>query len=247
MNILAAAEFAETRNVDRLLPSQALLTKFFTDVDVGFYSRLESTLHSILPARSIEEKWPHLILPDGMTYASLGSDLNTLNFYQLLIRLGGYRHILEIGTFVGASTLFLAEAVALHGKVTTIEQGDDFYNIAKVNIARSGLKHRIMMRKCDAVAELSRMMADGMKFDFILVDAAKQSYGDMLHCALACLNPGGLLLFDDIFMQGDALNRIPTLDKGQGVRQLLDRVATLPNVSKVILPIGDGLLLIHRS
>ena len=68
----------------------------------------------------------------------------------------------------------------------------------------------------------------------------------MLDPALACLNPGGLVLVDDVFMNGDTLNRAPSLDKGEGVRAMLEKVSALKGgVSKVILPIGNGLLLIH--
>jgi predicted O-methyltransferase YrrM len=80
----------------------------------------------------------------------------------------------------------------------------------------------------------------------VLIDAAKQSYDQMLDPALACLNPRGLVLVDDVFMNGDTLNRTPSLDKGEGVRAMLAKVSALTgDVAKVILPIGNGLLLIH--
>lgn len=243
--LLSPDEFAGVTNRDRLLPSQPLQRKFFRGDDAAFHASLETLLHGVLPVRSIEEKWPGLILPPGKTYASLGSDLPRLYFYQLLIRLGNYRSVLELGTFIGVSTLFLAEAVGDRGHVTSIEIGSQFYHIARANIDRSGLRATLL--NTDAVSFITGSARARSSYDLILIDAAKHAYADMLEPALACLKPGGLLLIDDVLMQGDALNDEPRFAHGLGVKSMLAKVATVDGVSKVILPIGDGLLLVHKA
>jgi len=244
-DVLTADELSQIRNLDRILPSQPILSKYFNGDQAQFYRRLESLLHSVLPTRTLEEKWD-LVGKPGVSYSSLGSDFNTLHFYQLLIRLGRYERVLELGTFIGVSTLFLAEAVGERGKVTSVELQQEFHDIAKINVERSGYAARVELLKGCVVETVTRLAQSGAKYDLVLIDAAKQSYGEMLDPALACLNPGGLVLVDDIFLNGDTLNPAPSLDKGAGVRALLDKVsATKDDLSKVILPIGNGLLLIH--
>lgn len=200
---------------------------------------------SLLPVRSVDERWLIATKP-GMTYASLGSDLSTLHFYQLLVRLLGCKHILELGTYLGVSAMFLAEAAGPAGHVTTVERGLEFHHLALTNIVGNGYRDRISPVLGDALTIL-RAAPPWRAYDFILVDAAKESYGEMLDPALACLAPGGLLLFDDALMQGDTLNEAPRLAKGRGVLDLLDRLrARKDELETVMLPIGDGLLLVRR-
>jgi predicted O-methyltransferase YrrM len=243
-DVLTADELSQIRNLDRILPSQPILSKYFNGDQAQFYRRLESLLHSLLPTRTLEEKWD-LVGKPGVSYSSLGSDFNTLHFYQLLIRLGRYERVLELGTFIGVSTLFLAEAVGERGKVTSVELQQEFHDIAKINVERSGYAARVELLKGCVVETVTRLAQSGAKYDLVLMDAAKQSYGEMLEPALACLNPGGLVLVDDVFMNGDTLNPAPSLDKGEGVRAMLEKANAIEGVAKVILPIGNGLLLIH--
>lgn len=246
-DVLTADELSQIRNLDRILPSQPVLSKYFNGDREQFYPQLQSLLHSVLPTRTLEEKWD-LVGKPGVSYCSLGSDFNTLHYYQLLIRLGRYERVLELGTFIGVSTLFLAEAVGERGKVTSVELGQEFHDIAKINLERSGHAARVELLRGCAVETVTRLAKSGTKYDMVLIDAAKQSYGEMLEPALACLNPGGLLLVDDIFMNGDTFNLAPSMDKGEGVRALLAKASALKGgFSKVILPIGNGLLLIHAG
>ena len=238
---MAESDLRETTNADRLLPVQPLLSKHYRGE--AFFANLDALMRAVLPVRSIEEKWDIATKP-GVTYASLGCDLNTLHLYQLLIRIGGYKRVLELGTYIGVSTLFLAEAAGPRGCVTTVENGGEFFAIAARNIERNGYGTRVQMLQADALTALRSQPQ--CEYDFILIDAAKQDYDRMLMPALVCLRPGGLLLFDDVLMHGDMLNPRPSLDKSAGVRKMLDMVASRrDSLSSVLLPIGNGLLLIR--
>lgn len=245
-DILSDAEKAGIRNMDRMLPSQPVMRKLFKqDADDAFYAALEAVLLTVLPHTSVASRWD-LELKPGVSYASLGSDICTLNFYQLLIRLGGLRKVLELGTYIGVSTLYLAEAVGERGQVTTVERGQEFYDIACRNFRRNHLDARIRPLIGGALEVLQAEAATGASYDFILIDAGKEEYALMLTPALACLKPGGLIIVDDVFMNGDSLNQAPHTDKGQGVRDMLAEIAALPeSYHRFILPIGNGTLLIR--
>jgi predicted O-methyltransferase YrrM len=246
-DVLSLSEMQSIRNVDRLLPSQPVMRKLFDGDAQTFHTALEALTLSVFPAPDIELRW-QLELKSGVSYASLGSDIGTLHFYQLLIRLSRARRVLELGTYVGVSTLYLAEAVGTEGKVTTVEKGEEFFTIAQGNFQRNGMSDRIRAIHADATEALRALAAEGEEFDLILIDAAKESYAAMLAPALQCLPSGGLLVVDDIFMNGDALNVSPATAKGQGVQDLLKLVKNLrPEYTRVVLPIGNGTLLVHRA
>lgn len=244
--VLNANELSQLRNVDRLLPSQPVLRKEFKEDDSRFFECLENVLMSVQPHRSVEEKWDIQLKP-GVSYESLGSEIGSLYLYQLLIRLGGCKRILETGTYIGVSALYLAEAAGADGNVTTIEFGQEFHDMAKANFERNNYSDRITQIHGCAVEALAGFAEKKEKFDFIFIDAAKESYDKQFTSALECISPGGLILVDDVFFQGDALNPTPATEKGMGARRVLERAAEQKGFDKVVLPMGNGLLIVRAS
>lgn len=231
-------------NTDRLTPHQMCYD--YTGPADEFYKRLESVTLSVLQHKSVHDKFS-IQRPLDKTYASLGTEIGTLNFYQMLIRIGGYREVLELGTFIGVSTMFLAEAVGWAGKVTTVESGVEFYTIAGQNIVTNGMSERIDRVLGNAVDVIKGYQRAGKKFDMIVLDAGKEAYDEMFFPALACLSEKGVLLVDDVFFQGETLNDTVTSAKGNGVKRVLAQAQTLDGYDKVILPMGNGLLMVRKS
>ncbi len=227
-------EMATIQNKDRLLPSQPYFSKMYKGYD--FYGDMERLLGSMREPLKLDIK-----TKDGMTYAVMGSDLNTLRFYQFLINTGLYKNVLEFGTYIGVSAMYMAETGA---HVTTIEKGREFWEIAKRNICENGFEKKINSVHSDAIEWFS---ADTKKYDFIFIDAAQEIYKELLEMSLSRLAPDGMIVIDDVFFQGETLSANPQSIKGHGVRVMLDYVKTLEGYEKVILPIGNGLLMVRKK
>jgi predicted O-methyltransferase YrrM len=222
------------------------MRQFFKGIEADFYPGVEKVTTSVLPIRSVHDKWDIQLKP-GVTYETLGSDLSCLYLLQLLVRSANSKRVLEVGTYIGVSTLFLAEAVGDDGCVVTIEVGAEFAEIARENFRRNGLLHRIELINDDAASVLSSLRQRGELFEMIFLDGDKANYGRLLNPLLEVLKPGGLMLVDDIFCNGDTLNAEPTTDKGQGVQEMLNQVAALTGYPRVILPYGNGQLLLLKA
>lgn len=228
-------EMATIQNRDRLLPSQPYFSKLYKGNDfIGDLEQLLQETHSPVIQWDIKTK-------DGLTYACMGSDLNTLHFYQFLIRSHGYKTVLELGTYIGVSAMYMADAGAF---VTTVEKGQEFFEISKQNIRNNGFGVDIL--PCLGDAKEVFEVLDG-EYDLILIDCAKESYKELLELSLPRLAKGGMILVDDVFFQGDTLNDTPITEKGAGVRAMLDYASTLHDWEKVILPIGNGLLMMRKK
>ena len=135
--ILASKEvhkILETKEVntssDRILPVQDIFTAFYKQDQSEYYERLHGVLTSFIDENTYLYHKLSIELPSRFNYFQLGSDLPSLSLLQFLIRLGGYKRILEIGTFIGVSAMHLAEAAGEGCEVVTAEIGQEFFEIA---------------------------------------------------------------------------------------------------------------------
>jgi caffeoyl-CoA O-methyltransferase len=183
---------------------------------------------------------------DRFTQAEMGSNPVSLRFLQVLIRIAGVNRVLEIGTFVGVSAMYFAEALPPGGEVVTIEKFDHFATIARRNFAANGLSDRIRLLEGDAFEVIEKLPRDKL-FDLIFIDGNKERYVDYFRKTEPLLSRHGLVLVDDCFFHGDALNASPTNEKGRGTRAFLDYAATRNDYQRIALPLSNGIMIMRRT
>jgi predicted O-methyltransferase YrrM len=120
---------------------------------------------------------------------------DTGEFLAVLVKVMQARHILEIGTSNGYSTLWLADAAGSDGLVTTVERSPAKLALASTNFARAGLSTRIDQRDGDA-GEILREHADGA-YDLLFLDSLRTAYVAWWPDLKRVLRPGGLLVADN--------------------------------------------------
>lgn len=119
-------------------------------------------------------------------------------FLYLLVGIGQYRQILEVGTSIGYSTLHLAQAAAsTGGHVTTIDASAERQAEALENLRASQLADCVTLRQGDALTTLHELQESGRTFDLMFIDARKSEYLRYLELAETLLIPGGLLIADN--------------------------------------------------
>jgi predicted O-methyltransferase YrrM len=119
-------------------------------------------------------------------------------FLYLLARIGGFQHMLEVGTSVGYSTLHLALAGASVGAhITTIDASSERQVQAVKHLEEAGLASMVTLLTGDALTVLKDLVQAEHRFDFIFLDARKSEYRDYLTQAEVLLIPGGVLLADN--------------------------------------------------
>lgn len=231
-------------SMDRILPVQDALKDYYNSDTSEYFSRLHDLLLTFNKDNQDNLARFNIELPPGITYFQLGSDLPSLHFLQFMIKLGGYKQILEIGTFIGMSAMHLADA-AIGGHVTTVEVGKDFHEIATRNIVKNGYVDKVTVLHANA-GTLTQILDPSKKFDLIYLDGDKGNYCNLFKMLLPYLSEKGLFVIDDVLFNGDVLNDIPSTEKGTGVRQVLDEVARRSDVEGFLLPLSNGKLLIRR-
>ena len=81
----------------------------------------------------------------------------------------------------------------------------------------------------------------------LFLDGNKENYLNLFKITITKLNRKGIYVIDNVFNQGDALNRTPKTEKGKGVKKLLDYISTKKNISCTLLPVYDGILILKKN
>ena len=146
-------------------------------------------------------------------------------FLQVLARLCHAKNILEIGTFVGYSTAWLARSLPEEGALITLESDPVHAGIAKKNLQDNDLDNRVELRTgraLDWLPVLAEEIATGKlsPFDMIFIDADKPPYLEYFEWAIRLSRPGGLIVCDNVIREGKVLDAYSTDEKVLGVQRL---------------------------
>lgn len=166
---------------------------------------------------------------------------------KIMVGIKKPKKILEIGTGLGYSTINMAKAMDPEGKILTIELLKGRVEKAKYYIEKSGEKDKIKIVHGDA-----RKLIDEINesYDLIFLDAAKGQYGKFLEKFETLLNPEGLIIADNVLINGWVVNlNYPERRKKTMVMNMREFLKNFRNNQKFemsIIPLGDGVAIIRK-
>ena len=167
----------------------------------------------------------------------------TQSLLRVLLGMLQPKNILEVGTAIGFSALFMSEYVSRDTKITTIEKYEKRIPIAEENFRRAGREEQILFLKGDA-ADILKGLTGG--YDFIFMDAAKGQYIHFLPDILRLLPPVGVLLSDNVLQDGDIIESRFAVERRNRtihsrMREYLYVLTHSPEITTSVLPVGDGI------
>lgn len=232
------------RLFDKFMPDQPRNNEHYAGAPGDYHAALFDTL---LRASGIAAPAEEFSLEASSRFSQeeMGSNPISLRLLELLVRLVRAERVLEIGTFIGVSGMYMARALPASGRLVTIEKFPEFAEIARRNFRANGFEERVELRVGDA-HELIRELDPRLPFDLVFIDGNKERYADYFESLEPLLRPGGLFVVDDVLFHGDALNSVPQTEKGRGVREFLDRAARAKDYLRLTLPIANGIMLLLR-
>ncbi|MFD9306441.1 O-methyltransferase [Streptomyces sp. NPDC060048] len=161
-----------------------------------------------------------------------------------LVRLTGARHIVEVGTFTGFSSLSMAQAMPADGRLIACDVSEEWTAYAREAWAKAGVADRIELRIAPALQTLRAMPAEP-HIDMAYVDADKESQIAYWEELVPRLRPGGLIVTDNTLYHGTVLDEAAT-GAAAGVRAYNEHVAADTRMESVMLAISDGLTLSRK-
>ena len=156
------------------------------------------------------------------------------------------KKVLEIGTAIGFSALFMREILPEDGTITTIEKIEARYSQAETNFKKYDKDGRITLIKDEAADAIERLKEQGETYDLIFLDAAKGQYISFLPTLVALLDVGGVLVTDNVFHEGVVMNSRYAVNQRdrtihERLREYLKAITEHEQLTSVILPMDDGI------
>jgi caffeoyl-CoA O-methyltransferase len=149
------------------------------------------------------------------------------------------KKILEIGTAIGYSGIWLARALApLKGSLTTIDMSPERVKIARKNLAEAGLDKSVKVIEGNALEILPTLKDE---YDMIFLDSDKDVYPDAFRMSIPKLRRGGLFVADNALWGGEVAKGGKSKDT-QSMIKFNKLVADSRELSTVIVPLRDGVL-----
>lgn len=179
------------------------------------------------------ETWQKVLVPRMLSGHFQGRILS------LLSKLINPKSVLEIGTYTGYSALCMAEGLQKDGVLHTIDKNEELYDFQRKYFDRSGYGGQIKQYLGNALEIIDNL---DEKFDMVFIDADKSNYANYFHAIIGKMNPGGIIISDNVLWSGKVTETPDPKDNDTialiAYNKLLkedDRVET------VLLPIRDGL------
>ncbi len=153
--------------------------------------------------------------------------------------------VLEVGTAVGFSAIYMSQYLPEGAHITTIEKWEPRIEQAKVNFLRAKVEDKITLLEGDA-AEILKGLNES--FDFIFMDAAKGQYIHFLPDVIRLLEVNGVLISDNVLQDGEVLDSKYVVDRRNRtihtrMREYLYALKNHSQLETSVIPIGDGVSL----
>ncbi|MER5914190.1 O-methyltransferase [Streptomyces sp. NPDC001982] len=161
---------------------------------------------------------------------------NQGKFLQLLAQIQDARHILEIGTLGGYSTIWLGRALPTDGRLISLEYSARHAEIATRNIARAGLDKVVEVRVGPALESLPKLADENpAPFDLVFIDADKANNPHYVEWALKLTHTGSLIVVDNVVRGGRVVDSESIEPDVRGTRAAIEMIATHPRLSGTAL------------
>ncbi|SFS38338.1 O-methyltransferase [Lutibacter maritimus] len=180
-----------------------------------------------------KETWQKILNPRMLSGAYQGRVL------AMISKIINPKSILEIGTYTGYSALCLAEGLQKKGTLITIDKNEELEAFSKKYFNASNYKNQIEQLTGNALEIIPTI---NKKFDLVFIDADKANYSNYFHLIIDKMNPGGIILSDNVLWSGKVIEEIKPND--MDTQELLVYNKLLNNderIETVLLPIRDGL------
>ena len=152
------------------------------------------------------------------------------------------KHVVEVGTGTGVSSLYLLNGMAEDGVLTSIDIEVEHQRVAKETLSAAEIPAGRFRLIAGRAMEVLPRLTDGA-YDMVLVDADKSEYTLYFEQALRLLRSGGVIAFDNALWHDRVADPAQRDEETVALRDLVTMIRGHEGLTPVLAPVGDGLLL----
>lgn len=205
----------------------------FLPEHIDNYAIKHSQAEPKLLAELFKETWQKALVPRMISGHFQG---RVLSMISKLVR---PKNILEIGTYTGYSALCLAEGMQKGGTLHTIDHNEELYDFQRKYFKKSDYDRQIVQHVGEALEILPKIEGP---FDLVFIDADKANYSNYFIAVIDRMNPGGVILSDNVLWSGKVTEPPKINDEDTKALIKYNRLINQDErVETVLLPIRDGL------
>ncbi|NVK27116.1 MAG: O-methyltransferase [Flavobacteriia bacterium] len=205
----------------------------FLPQDIDNYVHEHTSPESELLAKLNRETHAKVMVPRMLSGHLQGRVLS------LLSHLHRPKKVLEIGTYTGYSALCMAEGLPEDGVLHTIDINEELEEFAR-NWFDQHPKGKQIIQHIGNALEIIPTLAD--KWDLVFIDADKSNYLKYYELIIENMNPGGLILCDNVLWSGKIVDPQAKDEDTETLRELNRYITEDDRVENVLLPVRDGLM-----
>jgi predicted O-methyltransferase YrrM len=169
----------------------------------------------------------------------------TAKTLTLLARLLTPVAAVEVGTGVGTSTLSLLRGMPTAGILTSIDTNSTTQSAARDLVDMAGIRPGRLRLMSGRAEEVLKRLAPAA-YDMVFIDVEPGNLERMIQPSLRLLDSQGLLVIHKTLLKGAVADPVDRSPRTQAARSMLNRIAEQENLERVLLPIGEGLLLLQK-
>ena len=162
-------------------------------------------------------------------------------FLSMISKLSRPKRILEVGTYTGYSALCMAEGLTDDGKIITIDINEELAPKIQGYFDESPWKSQIELKIGDATKIIPEL---NEKFDLVFIDADKENYAVYFDQVIGKMNPGGLIMADNVLWSGKVIQEVKPNDSStKALIAYNEKINTDDRVENILVPIRDGIMM----
>lgn len=161
---------------------------------------------------------------------------------SMLVHMLRPQNILEIGTFTGYATLWMAQALPPEGRLYTIDINEELEDMVRSYITKAGLTDKIHYQIGNALDVIPTF---DITFDLVFIDADKVNYQRYYDMVFDKVNKNGVIIADNVLWGGKVVSEKKN-KKTQAIMDFNEFVHNDPRVENVLLPVRDGLMIARK-
>ena len=166
----------------------------------------------------------------------------------MLVKLVNARKIVEVGTFTGYSSTVMALAMPPEGRLVACDVSEEYTQIARKFWQKAGVDEQIQLILGKTKESLKQLLqADGQEsFDLAFIDADKTAYTEYYEYCLKLIQPGGLILVDNVLWGGQVADSSNHDMDTEALRAFNAALSSDQRIDLCMVPIGDGLTIARK-